>query len=583
MPYLPEGAPNPFTADRSGETLVWSEGEKDADTLHRNGIHGFSFGGSTDVPNCDDLIRGHHIIIADDNDPAGVACTERKVAVAIRAAATSIKVVRFTELKVGGDVTDFFEAGGTAESFLQRAEPVDPEVACALAEPELASDLERLNAEFCVVLDCGRARVLHFQEERQKKHKRQFASYLSFDDFRNFHMNRFVEVGDKKVPLGHWWLRHPDRRQYRGLIFEPGSDREIDGRLNLWRGWGVEPKTGQWPRMKAHINEVLAGGDTSLATYITNWMAWAVQHPAERAQAAVVFKGKRGTGKGTLGNALCHIFGQHGSHISSAEHLAGRFNGHLRDACFLFADEAFWPGDRAAEGSLKRLLTEPDLFIESKGKDGIKVPNMLHVMMASNDDWVVPAGEDERRYAVFAVDAKYKQNERWFGPLNSEMENGGYEAMLFDLLRYDIGNWHPRRVPATAALLEQQSRGLNAEDAWWCELLETGVLWGSDPTRPGRAVSNSWEEKEESVNSSRMVKRKGLYDQARDMSPRLKGYTDHLFAAALSKQGCTNDQKVMRRRGWTFPDFVEARAAWEARFRGWQWRDPILSEWQKEP
>ncbi len=444
------------------------------------------------------------------------------------------------------------------------------------------SDLDDLNAEFCVVLDTGRARVLHFETVRQEKHSREVACFLSFEDFRNFHMNRFVEVKSKDVPLGQWWLRHPGRRQYRGLTFEPAAEREINGRLNLWRGWGVQPAPGDWSLMKRHIVDVLAAGDLKHAAYITKWIAWAVQHPAERAQAALVFKGARGTGKGTLGNALCRIFGQHGTHISTAEHLAGRFNGHLRDACFLFADEAYWPGDKGAEGSLKRLVTEPDLFIEAKGKDGVTVPNMLHVMMASNDDWVVPAGEDERRYAVFAVSDCRKQDEAWFGPLNAQMDAGGYGAMLHDLLRHDLGDWHPRRIPRTEALVEQQSRGLGPEDAWWCELLQTGVLWGSNPRRPDTAVSNAWEEEKEAFSGARMVKRKGLYDQAREMSPRLKGYSDHMLGRVLTEHGCSNEHKVMRRRGWHFPSLKAARTAWEIRFPGWKWRLPELNDWHRE-
>ncbi|MCJ2048365.1 DUF5906 domain-containing protein, partial [Methylobacterium sp. J-070] len=136
--------------------------------------------------------------------------------------------------------------------------------------------------------------------------------------------------------------------------------------------------------------------------------------------------------------------------MSSAEHLAGRFNGHLRDACLLFADEAYWPGDKGAEGSLKRLVTEPDLFIEAKGRDGITVANMLHIIMASNEDWIVPAGEDERRYAVFTVSADHMQDETWFRPLYAEIANGGLAAMLYDMLAHDLGDWHPRRIPKTA-------------------------------------------------------------------------------------------------------------------------------------
>jgi hypothetical protein len=121
---------------------------------------------------------------------------------------------------------------------------------------------------------------------------------------------------------------------------------------------------------------------------------------------------------------MCRIFGQYAVHISSIEHLAGRFNAHLRDTCLVFADEAYWPGDKKAEGTLKRLITEPTLFIEAKGLDGVTVDNMLHVLMASNSDWVVPTGEHERRFAVFQVSEDRRQDKDWFAPLYEQLENG---------------------------------------------------------------------------------------------------------------------------------------------------------------
>ncbi len=382
------------------------------------------------------------------------------------------------------------------------------------------------------------------------------------------------------MPLGHWWLKHPERRQYEGLTFQPGAGEEVDGRLNLWRGWGVEPKPGDWSLMRRHIEDVLAAGDTSAAGYIINWIAWAFQNPAERAQAAMVFRGKKGTGKGTLGNALCRIFGQHGTHISSAEHLAGRFNGHLRDASFLFADEAYWPGDKGAEGSLKRLVTEPDLFIEAKGRDGVTVQNMLHIIMASNEDWIVPAGEDERRYAVFEVSDRYKQDDAWFRPLYAQLKAGGLGAMLYDLLRYDLGDWHPRQVPRTHALLEQQARGLPAEDEWWVGMLEAGAIPASDARNPSLAVSGDYVTKSGTFGDKE-TKRHGLYHYARTSSPRLKNKSDHFLGGYLKAQGCKSC-RVLRQRGWEFPPLSAARAAWEKRFPGWRWHAPNLSEWQSD-
>src|SRR5262249_54280438 len=79
-----------------------------------------------------------------------------------------------------------------------------------------------------------------------------------------------------------------------------------------------------------------------------NWMAWAVQH--QQPESALVFLGKRGSGRGTLGNAMVRIFGNHGLQINSPQHLVGRFNAHLRQCALLFADEAYAVADKSTEG-----------------------------------------------------------------------------------------------------------------------------------------------------------------------------------------------------------------------------------------
>jgi hypothetical protein len=237
------------------------------------------------------------------------------------------------------------------------------------------------------------------------------------------------------------------------------------------------------------------------------------------------------------------------------------------------------PGDKAAEGSLKRLITEPELFIEAKGRDAITVENRLHVIMASNEDWIVPAGADERRFAVFRVSDHKKQDLSYFNPLYAEIENGGLSAMLFDLLNVDLKGWHPRNVVASEALREQQARSLSAEDEWWVELLETGTLQGADPKDPSCAVSGTYTRKEESYSGSRIVTCKGLFDQARTVSPRLKHRSDVVLGRELGNRGCTS-KRVLRARGFQFPPLLKARRDWEARFPGWTWHDPSLTDWQ---
>lgn len=454
-----------------------------------------------------------------------------------------------------------------------------------LADPTLRPTgnkrLDETNAHYFVVREGGKVFVGTFERERG----RTVLVLMSFADFRNLHMNRKVKVNGNDVPLGKWWLEHPKRRQYEGLTFQPGNNAPvIDGKLNLWQGWGFEPKQGNWSKLRDHIWLVLCSSKQELFDYVMNWLAFAVQHPDKRAEVVLVMKGKKGTGKGTLGNTMSKLFGQHSLQISSSQHLVGRFNGHLRDCVFLFADEAFWPGDKAGEGTLKRIVTEPTLFIEGKYRDGVEVPNLLHIVMASNEDWIVPAGEHERRYVVFEVNDLRLQDMPWFKAINDQLEDGGYSAMLYDLLHRDLGGFHPRKLPECNDLTSQQALSLSPLDAWWVELLEIGTLTGCDPDEPNRAISNRYEVTIKSTDGGfdRHVTRPGLYDQARTVEPRLRHMSEHKFGEFLKKRDCTNDRKVLRRRGWTFPELHVCRKAWECRFPNWKWRNPDLTEWQVE-
>ena len=63
----------------------------------------------------------------------------------------------------------------------------------------------------------------------------------------------------------------------------------------------------------------------------------------------------------------------------------------------LFCDEAFWAGDKAGQASLQTLITEHWMPVEAKGVDLVMRPNHLHLIIGSEQKWIVPAGEMERR------------------------------------------------------------------------------------------------------------------------------------------------------------------------------------------
>ena len=406
-------------------------------------------------------------------------------------------------------------------------------------------------------------------------------SFQGPDAFRTRYNNRKIVVRDsegneRRKPLGTAWLDHPQRRQYDGVDLAAPPRILPHGHMNLWRGYGVDARSGDWSLMMAHIYHVLAAGDRKAAEYILRYVAWCFQNPGERAEVALVLRGGKGSGKGIFVNAIARCFGEHALHIFSQAHLTGNFNAHLRPCLFLFADEAFWAGDKKAESVLKGLITEATLVIEQKGIDAVQWPNRLKVIMAANAEWVVPASYDERRFVVIDVSNRYAQGacpeselRAYFDALLRELESGGYEAMLHDLRGFAIGDFHPRQIIQTEGLRRQKEASLSSLDQWWVDLLQEGRL-------PGARVPISGH-KREPRNFSQTS---DLVNDAKIKAPRSSDYlSNQKLATYLKGWGCTRhrDSHV---RGWIFPPLPVSRKEWARRYGGWEWEAPDLQDWQ---
>ena len=174
--------------------------------------------------------------------------------------------------------------------------------------------------------------------------------------------------------------------------------------FNTWNGFSVEPIKGDCSLLLQHIRDVICCGDDALYEWVMDWSADCVQFPGDIKGTAIVMRGKEGTGKGTFANTLGRLFGPHYVHLIDHNHLMGNFNAHLIEAIVVFADEITWGGNVKNQGKLKGLVTEQQLTGERKGIDAIQYRNFAHVIIASNAEWVIPAGANSRRWLVLDVD-----------------------------------------------------------------------------------------------------------------------------------------------------------------------------------
>lgn len=100
---------------RAADTVYYCEGEKDVDTVNRNGLTGLTCGSADDwTPSVKAILTGKNVVICQDNDDAGEKLSET-VRNDLTGVARSVTVVIPCRKSKGADITDFFQNGGTVE------------------------------------------------------------------------------------------------------------------------------------------------------------------------------------------------------------------------------------------------------------------------------------------------------------------------------------------------------------------------------------------------------------------------------------------------------------------------------------
>ena len=339
-----------------------------------------------------------------------------------------------------------------------------------------------MNERYALVMMGSKAVIMHENPDAPLEDRH---GMRSLEAFGAWFSNRFTEVvdrrngGTKAVTWASRWMTDRKRRQYGGIVFHPAPDEASpapEGYFNLWRGFAFRPvaKPGGYSIFEEHLRNHICAGRQDYFRYVFGWIAHIIQRPRERIGIAMVLRGKMGTGKSKIGEVIGALIPAHYFLVDDPRYVTGNFNSHMASCILLQADEAVWAGDKTAEGRLKGLITATRQMIEAKGVDPVRVDNYVRLLMTSNEGWVVPAGKDERRYAVFDVSDAVAQNHAYFAEMDDQLRDGGFEALLHDLMAFDLSSVNLRTIPRTDALLEQKIRSLDSVDSWWFERLRDG-------------------------------------------------------------------------------------------------------------
>lgn len=241
------------------------------------------------------------------------------------------------------------------------------------------------------------------------------------------------------------WLIWPSRAEVPRVTYAPGEDRITEKReMNVWPGWGVEPKPGDVTPWTELLN-FLFNGDPKARQWFERWCAYPIQNPGTKMySSAVLWSRLHGTGKSFVGYTLGKIYGKNFTEIDD-EILRQSHNEWAENKQFVMGDEISTGDKRTASDRMKTMITRQLLRLNPKYIPSYTVPDVLNYYFTSNHPDSFFLEDDDRRFFIHEVklppmqDEWYKNYENWIGA--PHVTGPGASALFAHLLTLDMGDF----------------------------------------------------------------------------------------------------------------------------------------------
>jgi hypothetical protein len=346
------------------------------------------------------------------------------------------------------------------------------------AVPEEKTPIELMNENHFYYAANGVSRVCWETEIDGRFHLERFPVYTFHESMAHLKM----EHNGKTHCVSKVWMDSGLKRRYDRLRFDP-SNKLAANEYNTWRGFAVKAAaSSEHPAVALfidHCRRNVCDGDEELFKWFITFLAHIFQRPGEKPEVSLVFKGKKGTGKTIISEIINHLIGDNSVILSDKTHATGHFNSMMEDKLMVTLEEAFWSGDKSVEGILKDIVTGRTRVITHKGAEPYKAKVYDRIVIIGNEDWLVPATADERRFAVFNIADGNQQDRKFFGAMKRGIfDEGGDAALMSYLLAWPLELGDVNCAPRTKGLDEQKLQSLNVFQRWWFSCLQEGKVLG---------------------------------------------------------------------------------------------------------
>ena len=134
-------------------------------------------------------------------------------------------------------------------------------------------------------------------------------------------------------------------------------------------------------------------------------------------------------------------------------------------------EEAVWGGNKAAASVLKSFITDETVATEKKNQAILNTRNFRKIIVTSNDSRPVNLEIGDRRMVVLHASDCHVQDQSYFGAIQDQLDDGGYAALMNDLLTEDLDGFSPEERPVSRHSWEMKLHSMSPVGQFFYNLL----------------------------------------------------------------------------------------------------------------
>jgi hypothetical protein len=257
--------------------------------------------------------------------------------------------------------------------------------------------------------------------------------------------------GFKEKNAAEDWLKWKQKRRYKDICYAPGEEATVNNNVNMWNGWGCEPKKGSIKPFNDLLKFVFKD-EPELLPHFLQWLAYPLQNPGKKNFTAYLFHSlHQGVGKSFIGYIMQGIYGDNFVAVDK-EVMKGVFNAWIAYKQMVLGEEITGSRARGTADLIKNMITREMIHVNEKYQPEYDIEDRANFLLTSNHVDALHLEDSDRRLNIVETKGPPKP-QVFYDRIGRWRKNGG-AAHVFDYLlnEVDLSDYNPNaHAPPSAA------------------------------------------------------------------------------------------------------------------------------------